>query len=271
MEQEQEVAPEVEATAEDVTTEQVTEDQPQEEVAQGEPEVNETEEAEQKAKSRHQRRREAMERLRTEADQAEARAKEAEDKLKRHQEQAEQSKPPKEADFGTFEEYQAALSGFHAMKQLDARESARMTDEQKAHQQEVQRIQQQQQAETQQQWASQVEDAKSRYADFEKVAYAAPISDGVANMVSQMEQGADVAYHLGMNPQTAQQLSQLPPMIAAMELGKIAASMSAPRPRTQTSAPPPTTPVKPKASPAKDPAKMTMAEYSKWRERGGTL
>lgn len=265
MEEHAEVAPQ-EATAEDVTEAQVTEDTQAEETEAEAPEPDASEDTERK--SRHQRRKEALERYRAEAEEANRRAAEAEKRLKALEDAAKASAVPKEGDYRSYEEYQAALSGFYAMQQLDGRERARIQQEQAQTQAELQRIEQARRAEVDQAWLAQAQDARTRYADFEKVAFTAPIADHVADIIKHMDAGADVAYQLGLNHAEAARISQLPPVFAAMELARIEARVSAPRPRTTTQAPDPIAPLKPKASPSKDPAKMTMAEYKAARAKG---
>ena len=268
MQENAEVAPQ-EATAEGVTEAveaPVTEDPQAEETEAKAPEPETSEETERK--SRHQRRKEALERYRTEAEEANRRAAEAERRLKDLEEAGKASAPPKESDYRSYEEYQAALSGYHAMQQLDGRERARIQREQQQHRQELERIQQARAAEVDQAWSAQAQEARTRYADFDKVALYAPIAPHVADIIKHMDSGADVAYQLGLNHAEAARISQLPPVFAAMELARIEARVSAPKPRTTTQAPDPIAPLKPKASPSKDPAKMTMAEYKAARAKG---
>jgi hypothetical protein len=221
-------------------------------------------------KSRHQKRKEAMERAFREAEEARAELAKAQARLQEFEQMAKSAKPPKQDDFQTYEDYQAALSGYYAMQQLDGREAARIRKEQEAHQQKIEQIEQRQSAEVAQQWAAQTAEAKTRYADFEQVALSpnVPITPEMGRIIQSMDSGADVAYHLGMNTAEAARISQLPPIYAAMELARIEARLSGPKPRTSTQAPDPIAPVKPKATPRKDPAKMTMAEYKAARSRG---
>lgn len=270
MDEQQEVAPVVEATAEDVA-EQVTE--PTEATEEGQAEQPADDSEDQQRKGRHQRRKEAMERMRKEADAERERAEALQARLNEYEAAAGDAKQPQESDYKSYEEYTAALAGWHAVRQLDAREKARTERELEQHRQRMQQAQQAQQQEIAQNWASQVAEAKGRYADFDAVVSNPnlPISQGVADIIRSMDEGADVAYHLGTNPALAQQISQLPPIYAAMELGKVAASLSAPKPRTVTKAPDPVAPVRARASAGKDPAKMTADEYDAWRSSGGTF
>lgn len=261
------VAPEQEATEEGVTIEDTQEEDQQAEAAQEGDEggLPDDPAGDDKRKSRHQRRKEQMERYRQEADEANRKYEAVQERLKRIEEAASSSQPPKEGDFSSYEEYQAALSAHHAMRMMDGRTKQEAEREAQAYQQEMQRVEQARQQEVAQGWAAQVSDAKTRYADFEQVAYTAPISDQVSQMIAGMDAGADVAYQLGLNPAEARRISSLSPMEAAMELGRMEARLSAPQPRTATQAPDPVKPVRPKASTQKDPSKMSIGEYRAWR------
>lgn len=82
--------------------------------------------------------------------------------------------------------------------------------------------------------------------DFEEVAYAAPISDGVAALIQDLEEGPEVAYHLGKNPAEARRISQMSEAAAGIALGKLAAQLAFERKTAEeakkrvSQAPPPT-------------------------------
>ena len=261
------VAPETEATEEAVVTEEIQEKQEEPETPETEEQQGEESE-ESKPKSRHQRRKEQMERLHHEADEWKAKFDASQAKLKRLEEVAQGAAAPQESDYGSFEEYQAALSAHHAMQMMDKRQKDEAEHEAQAYQREMQRVEQAQQQEMAQEWAAQVDDARTRYADYDSVAFRAPISQEVAKIVASMDSGADVAYHLGLNPVEAQQISSMSPVNAAIALGRLEARLSGPKPRTTTQAPDPVTPVRAKATPAVNPEKMSMAEYKAARAAG---
>jgi hypothetical protein len=114
--------------------------------------------------------------------------------------------------------------------------------------------------------------------DYRDVAHFAPISDDVGQIIMQAENGPELAYHLGKNKDIALSLSDLPRDVAAFELGRIDAKLSAERAtkkaaldaakaaKAVTTAPPPA----PKldgsnAQVGKDPTQMTDKEFAKWR------
>ena len=61
------------------------------------------------------------------------------------------------------------------------------------------------------------EDARSKYDDFEQVAYnpKLPITDVMAQSIQASDVGPDVAYYLGANPKEAARISKLAPFFAS--------------------------------------------------------
>lgn len=264
MEEQATVAPDQEATPEAVTEEQAETEQTEVEQTEGQSE-SETSQDDDAKKTRNQRRKEAMARAHREREEAEQLLREHQDRIRKAQEVAQGSEQPREDKFNSYEEYLVALGAWHAGQTLDQRQEAEMRRQADEYQQQVTQASEREKAEVAQGWADQVVEAKSRYADFENVAYSAPISDAMADIIARMDRGADVAYQLGLDRARAQEIAALPPIQQAMELTRIEVGLNAPKPRTQTQAPDPVAPVKPKASVSKDPEKMSMAEYRKWR------
>ena len=81
-------------------------------------------------------------------------------------------------------------------------------------------------------------------ADFKEKQDAIPnLPAGVADALMQSEDGAEMIYHLGSNPEKAEALANMSPAMAIMELGKLSAQLSI-KPETKTSAAPdPITPL----------------------------
>lgn len=110
--------------------------------------------------------------------------------------------------------------------------------------------------------------ARGRYADYDAVVRnpSLAITESMLEVVADEERGPDVLYHLGKNPALAAQIAAMPVARQARELGKLAERISSPRNAPK----PPPTPVTPvsgiKSGGVKDPSKMSMAEYIKWRE-----
>jgi hypothetical protein len=89
------------------------------------------------------------------------------------------------------------------------------------------------------------EKATERYPDFHSVVSnpSLPINEAMTEFIAESDLGADVAYYLGKNPGKAHEISQLSPIRAARELGKIESELAA-RPKANPSkAPEPISPV----------------------------
>lgn len=117
------------------------------------------------------------------------------------------------------------------------------------------------------------EDARSRYSDYDKVALGnhwkpTPV---MMDVILDSPRSADLAYYLGANVEEVERISRLTPVQQAAELGKIEATKlpdRAPKPKPQTKAPPPITPVRPTSVAAeKAPSEMSTEEYRAWRRR----
>ena len=222
-------------------------------------------------RSRHKKRAEKMRRLQEDADRLSAEVQAKDERFAAAKQAGSSDLRPVEDGFTTHEEYLVALGAWHARKGLDERSTKDAESEANSARQALEQVQAARQREVQHGWSEQALEAKTRYSDFDQVAYTAPISDDVAGIIMEMDRGADVAYHLGMNPTQADEISRLPPVSAALALGRIEASLSVPKPRKITQAPDPIATVRPKAGVSKSPDEMTADEYAKWRDAGGTF
>lgn len=266
--------PEVEGVveAEQAKTSEATENttgnpEPTEEPAEAE------QKAEEERRSRNKRRNEKRRRKQQEAREAAERARKLEEDATRKREAVKSLKRPKADDYADLDEFNAALATFTTLGALDEREAARLQDEARQAKEAAERIKQEQQMELQQTWTSQVEDGRSRYADFDAVALGnAPINDAMAEVIVESEMGADVAYFLGKNPDVAHAMAGGSKLEIARAIGRIEAQLeNAPKPKTTTTAPEPATPVKGGAGAGKSPEKMTPDEYRAWRQSGGSF
>lgn len=140
-----------------------------------------------------------------------------------------------------------------------------------------------QQREEQRLAASYVKRAKDfakEHTDYNEVAHTAPISDTVAKMLVRSEQGPELAYYLGKNPDIAAEISRLPESAASFELGGIAFRLktereAAAKAKLKVSAAPPPPPTiegardSMKVSSASDPDsdKLTPDQWRKLREK----
>ena len=252
------------AEASEVT--ESTEGEPAEVTAEEAPEEGETEEK----KSRSARRREAIERSKAELAAAEQRAREAEQKAEGIREAAKAIPPPKQDDYNDFDQYQAALTAYHSVLMLDDRQAKELEEEAKASFTKSQDIKRQQAEEGARNWSEQIAEAKTRYTDFEKVALSdAPINEALAAQIVESDVAADIAYHIGKNPDVGRALCGMGAVDMARALGRLEAQLSAPKPKTVSTAPDPITPVRGKATASKDPGDMTPSEYRAWVDAGG--
>ena len=136
--------------------------------------------------------------------------------------------PPAPDDFENAQAYAEALAEQKAQELLARREAAR------------------QQAALLEAYQDREEDARSKYDDFEQVAYNPnlPVTDYMAQAIQASDIGPDVIYHLGTNPKEAQRIANLPPILQAKEIGKIEAKLADNPPTKRTStAPAPLAPV----------------------------
>lgn len=277
MSDEQELAPEAdqivapieadEKAEEETEAEQGQDDsQPAEDEAE---DANSEEEKPSESKLRRERRKAMKERLIKEASDARAEAEAAKAELARIEQVTQSSVPPKEGDFDTFEEYQAALSGFHSLKMLDDRRRKEIADKAETSTKRVSAFDAARQEELRSNWREQLAEAETKYTDFKKVfTDDLPVTVTTAEILADSDVGIDIAYHLGTHRAEAAQIAALPPMEQARRLGMIEARLTAVKPQLTSSAPDPITPVRGKASVSKPVDQMTMAEYMAARKSG---
>lgn len=221
------------------------------------------------SKVRRERRKAEMERIRAENAELQEKYNRAQERLRRIDEAANSSQPPKESDFPTYEEYQAALVARASLKTMDERQRKEAEEEANSYKSGIDQTEQARRAEIAQNWADQVADAKVRYADFSTVfSDDVPVTAEAAELIASADNGADIAYYLGSNRKEAARIAKLPPLEQALAIGAIGARVSLPRSKTTSSAPAPITPVRGKATGVKSPDTMSMAEYIAARNAG---
>lgn len=228
-------------------------------------------------KSRSQQRRERREAAVRHAEQekeaAIARADELERRLSRIRSSRESEAPPKEEDFQDVIEF-AAARALWKQRQADAQyDVAEISSEAVDHRQKAEAMAAKILAERANEFSDQIAEKRTQYVDLDQVLAVAQRSDVVSNQVAEMilasDVAVDLAYHLGKNPAIARQISQMPPIAAARELGRIEARLSLPRAKLETDAPPPIAPVKPKGTAStRDVESMSYEEYKAARKSG---
>ena len=118
------------------------------------------------------------------------------------------------------------------------------------------------------------EEARTKYDDFEQVAYnpQLPVTQVMAQTIQASEIGPEIAYYLGTNPKDAERISKLSPFLQAKEIGKIEAKLADNPPVKKTSsAPAPIAPVTPRGNTGKtfdttDPRSIKEMSTSEWIE-----
>jgi len=117
---------------------------------------------------------------------------------------------------------------------------------QKAQQLVAQRDAEKQRSEVLESYHDKEEEARTKYDDFEQVAYnpKLPITNVMAETIQSSDVGPELAYYLGSNPKEADRISRMSPLGQAKEIGKIEAKLASDPPvKKTTSAPAPITPV----------------------------
>ena len=119
------------------------------------------------------------------------------------------------------------------------------------------------------------EDARSKYDDFEQVAYnpRLPVSDVMAQTIQASEIGPEIAYYLGSNPKEADRIFRMTALMQAKEIGKIESKLADNPPvKKSTSAPAPISPVTAASSSSSaaydttDPRSIKTMSTSEWIE-----
>jgi len=225
------------------------------------------------SKARRERRKAEVQRLKESEAQAKKDLEDTRSRLKRLEELAQTSQPPKQEDYPNYDDFLAAKMAHTSLAALDSRQKAELEKEVERQTQTIQGISQREQQEMAQNWADQAEDARAKYVDFDKVVSApdVSISPTMARMITASDAGADVAYYLGTNKAEAARIAQMSDLDAARSIGAIEARLSMPQVKTQSTTPDPVTPVRPKGTAQKRPEDMTHAEFAKWRASGGVV
>ena len=162
---------------------------------------------------------------------------------------------PRPEQFQSTEAYVEALAERKAEQKLAEREAQRQ-------QQDVLSV-----------YHDKEEDARTKYEDFDQVAYnpRLQITTVMAQTIQASDSGPDIAYYLGSNPKDADRISRLPPLVQAKEIGRLEAKILATPPETKktSSAPAPISPVTPRGGNTKtydttDPRAVATMTTSEW-------
>lgn len=167
---------------------------------------------------------------------------------------------PKPDQFSSYEDYLEAKAEWKAEQKV-AELLGRQAEATKRQSAEAEK------SERQKAWEKRADDAMGIYDDFEEVALSpdVPVSQAMAEAIQRAEKGADVLYYLGKNTEVAEKIARMDPLSAAIEIGKLEATITRPAAKKATSAPAPISPVGARASVSKDPEKMSTQEWMAWR------
>lgn len=135
------------------------------------------------------------------------------------------------------------------------------------------RTQQERQQAQQETAVSRLQQGAAKHADFQEVVSDIPTTEAVVDLLTSNENADEILYELGRNPEAMAHFNRLSPYGQAVELGKIAARLEAPKQATPRNIPPPPpqTVHGLSAGLSKQPEDMSMAEYVNWvRERDKT-
>lgn len=144
--------------------------------------------------------------------------------------------PPKQEQFETYDEYLRALTR-HEISTTMAQERQKLTRELEGR-------------ELQGGFEKRVEAFREKHADFDEVAFSDDhqVSPTMRDAIVNTQDGAEIAYWLGKNPEESNRIARLSPNHQILELGRISARLAAPPPapppRPASAAPAPITPVK---------------------------
>lgn len=161
---------------------------------------------------------------------------------------------PHPDQFESAEDYVEALAEYRLDQKLAEREA------------------QQQRKQVDSTYAEREEEVRTKYSDFENVAYNPDlrITPAMAEVIKASEIGPEVAYHLGKNPKEAERIANLSPLAQAREIGKLEASLTTTSPtgKKASSAPEPIRPVGSRAATPKydttDPRSTSTMSDSEW-------
>ena len=173
---------------------------------------------------------------------------------------------PKEADFDNWVAYQRAL------QQYDSRKAYREERRREAQQQATGQAQREHDDRLRL-YNRNLDQVRDRVPDFDRVIADArdmPISDAAQELILESPKGPLLAYFLAKNPEKLAEINRMTPTSAAREIGRLEARIRSPQPKARTNAPAPRqAPKGSGGSSPKDPSRMSMAEFSAWREKGG--
>jgi len=176
-----------------------------------------------------------------------------------HQPQS-NDKPPSLEDYNFDHSAWAQAMTQHAIAQAEQRVEARFQQQsQRQHQQTIE-----------QQFEQRSQEYAKAHPDYEQsvseLSRAVQFHPAVVEAIGLSDKGPELVHHLAQHLDEADRIARMPPHIAAVQLGRIEAQLSAPKAKPVTNAPnPPPVLGGGKATVNKSPDEMTQAEWLAWR------
>ena len=165
---------------------------------------------------------------------------------------------PKAENFDSYEDYLSAKTRHEAQQAVNEQ----MENQKK---EKAQQAEQNYQKALMESWEDKTEDARDKYDDYDEVVNNEDIqiTPVMGMAIMETDQGADIAYYLGNNPDEADRISKLTPTRQQIEIGKLEVKVSQLNKKTVTpsKAPEPIKPVGNKNQAEKDPDSMTTDEW----------
>lgn len=256
-----------ETGAQEAATTETAQEQPQQEQAQA-PATEQVDTQEQAQQPRDEKGRyvpqERVNEITRARREAERRAQYLEQQLAQVISQQQHNSPqsnelPRIENFQTVEDWGAAIAEYSARQALSqAEQRFQQHDQQRSTQQLAQGF-----MVKEQQYAAQHPEYFDAVAELNATVQ---LPNEVYEAIAHSDHGPAIAHHLAQHLDEADRLSRMPPHIAAVQIGRLEAKVGAPKPKPVTQAPNPPPTLGGSAAVSKDPAKMSYADYVKWRQ-----
>lgn len=227
----------------------------------------ETEEKKSETAKRREREKAFKAELRSQAADAQAKADAADARRIKIIDAGKSEASPVETDFADYADYIAAKAVWSAEKRTIQRHADELSSEADDARKQADAAKAKEWEVVESQWIEKVQEAKTRYSDFETVVRGqVAISPHMAELIKTSDLGADMAYHLGTHRDIAAKIYSMNREDAAYVMGRLEGSLTKPQPRITSNAPEPVSPVKGTAKASRDPNKMSFKDFKAFRE-----
>jgi len=177
---------------------------------------------------------------------------------------------PDDDKFKTYDDYLKAYDKYMDAKIKVSNQQLEQRILKKQAESDAEKVKTKEQEEQQEKINNTFDEGRKKYKDFDEVVNNTPASDAMMIAMIESENSTELAYYLGQHPDEADRISQLSPLAAARELGKIEAKLTTKRSNRISDNPPPITPSGSSGkSSSKKPEDMSDEEFDKWTEEKG--